>query len=79
MKTDIKPCPFCGSRKIDVEPVEIEGYNLGYQASCSQCSVSGSNYATEDDAISVWNTRAPVLFPIPKDRKKAHARDVTYD
>lgn len=61
MSTGIKPCPFCGSSEIDIESVEIEGYDLGYQASCSQCSVMGSTYATKEDAIAVWNTRAPVF------------------
>ncbi len=57
MIENAKPCPFCGCVKINLEHIEAEGVDVGYQASCSQCLIASSTYATEEDAIAFWNTR----------------------
>lgn len=53
MKTELKPCPFCGKEAI------IDGYDLfGYFVRCTYCSiVQDKLFGQKCDAIRRWNTR----------------------
>ena len=70
MKTNLKPCPFCGS-KAKVEENELFG-GL-YEASCTnlKCDAFVSD-ENETSVIAKWNTRhdemtlAKVLLLIPE-------------
>jgi Lar family restriction alleviation protein len=57
-----KPCPFCGSTKIDFVTQGLEGDEYHIQALCDGCGTTTGGYATKDDAIAFWNKRAPVYL-----------------
>ena len=52
----LKPCPFCGSTKIE------KGHTTGIDGpftwiSCRKCGASSAIKGTVLDAIAVWNLR----------------------
>lgn len=47
-KTDIKPCPFCGSLGVAV---------VGSFVRCGKCGASGPFGNTEAEAVQRWNDR----------------------
>lgn len=56
---DLKPCPFCGSKKlrvIDHSFVDDEG---PFQIECELCQAQGPKDLgqTKDQAAELWNTR----------------------
>lgn len=67
MKTELKPCPFCGNKCVSVV-VDNAAYSLGviedtnFQIICSVtsfgCGASSGWYETEGSAIEAWNRRA---------------------
>lgn len=55
MTEALKPCPFCGSKRVNLD-AEIQG---GYYVECQDCWASLSwSYQTEKEAAQAWNTRA---------------------
>ena len=57
MKTDLKPCPFCGNENIE----KYDGANF-YRIGCLKCEVfvtipASTRYTAEDRAIEKWNRR----------------------
>ena len=52
----LKPCPFCGgeARLYRLE-MEYTYYNI---VACPDCRVWTRWFASKNDAISAWNTRA---------------------
>ena len=74
MKVKIKPCPFCGSKRIKVEeePGWLTGYyddltgeeiserTNCYYCKCQECNASSPTAAKEGKfaGINEWNTRA---------------------
>lgn len=55
-RVDLKPCPFCGSKNIDLEYVEEFD---SYYATCTGCGVA-TRYTDREQAIRFWNRRAKV-------------------
>ena len=56
---DLKPCPFCGSKDLDVTNITGEGEENWIE--CNQCACMGTyRRQTKEEAISLWNTRSPV-------------------
>lgn len=52
---ELKPCPFCGSKKVQKIAFDDCG-NLQFE--CLRCQVYVSfNDKMEDDAIKMWNRR----------------------
>jgi Lar family restriction alleviation protein len=51
--TELKPCPFCGSRKT-----RLQGCSYAYWVTCEECEASIGVYITEEKAIEAWNKRA---------------------
>ena len=53
MNNKLKPCPFCGSKRID-----IASNGKVYVCYCTNCKASTNTAAREEDAIYLWNKRA---------------------
>jgi Lar family restriction alleviation protein len=54
--SELKPCPFCGSREIEVHP------DQHYVMLCIDCGAMGPvvSFSTPKDVKERWNTRAQV-------------------
>ena len=53
-ETELKPCPFCGSKDLAVECTD--GVGLPY-VTCCNCGVDGAWSPTHNEAIMKWNIR----------------------
>lgn len=53
MSEELKPCPFCGSKRIG-----ISSNGKVYVAVCTNCKASTNLAARKEDAIYLWNKRA---------------------
>lgn len=49
---ELKPCPFCGSKDI-----EIFKYIINYFAQCNNCGMTSGKSTTKKSLILYWNTR----------------------
>ena len=65
MKDKLKPCPFCGSKKVGVYSVSAE--KIKYRVVCKNVKtkpgwsyphVEGPVEETKEAAIAAWNKRA---------------------
>lgn len=54
MKTELKPCPFCGGE------AEVNMLLGNYCITCKYCmgAIAPAPYQTKDEAIKAWNRRA---------------------
>lgn len=51
----LKPCPFCGSKRID-----ISSNGKVCVCFCTNCKASTNLAARKEDAIYLWNKRAEI-------------------
>lgn len=49
------PCPFCGSRDLDVQELDVKSWGI----TCHGCKTIGPFYTGQDPltALQRWNTR----------------------
>ena len=52
---ELKPCPFCGSEKINIWNCNDKSDSAWCQ--CESCLASTSVEETEEEAIEAWNRR----------------------
>lgn len=57
-KTELRPCPFCGSDDLAAVKVVTPNENKWY-ISCRLCLTNGPFETTRDRAIEMWNLRRP--------------------
>lgn len=61
MSGEIKPCPFCGGKGVNMSvmynPQLAEAMKPAYSVVCRKCGAKGPARSTEDGAIDGWNTR----------------------
>ena len=50
----IKPCPFCGSRSLEIAATMIETWVL-----CFSCRARAGASPKREDALANWNRRTP--------------------
>lgn len=55
MPNELKPCPFCGSKRIHLVDASELGNNW---VRCDNCETEGPCHLTEQNAIEAWNRRA---------------------
>lgn len=55
MSEKLKPCPFCGSKRI-----EISSNGIVCVVYCTNCKASTNLAERKEDAIYLWNKRAEV-------------------
>ena len=65
MTSELKPCPFCGSKYTQVRYMggkwqEPSAFSSGYRGECCGCYAVTAAYDTEADAMRAWNARAEV-------------------
>lgn len=55
----LKPCPFCGSKRIIKGCVDnrLLGWGEAHNLMCRRCGVSTKDFATKEEAIEAWNRR----------------------
>jgi Lar family restriction alleviation protein len=57
--SELKPCPFCGSKEVGVVETAYGNYaNIFYFAHCSDCGARTKSFRDGDDAEEAWNRRA---------------------
>ena len=49
--TELKPCPFCGSKNVDVTKIGPEDWWL----QCRGCGATGPIGESEEETIKLWN------------------------
>jgi Lar family restriction alleviation protein len=55
MSKELKKCPFCGSKNVEI----IDGYaDTGCWVECQVCHAYGGNAELHETAIENWNRRS---------------------
>ena len=58
---DLKPCPFCGGKRIGVMiRFPLHGEMTSYYAICNGCGARSALHVEEQFAITAWNRRTTV-------------------
>lgn len=60
----LKPCPFCGGRKIEL--VEPDYFFGSWFCECTACRQAIAAGKTLEKAMKKWNLRAPGWFSVDK-------------
>ena len=55
-KNELKPCPFCGYEKIDIEKIDDIGTGL-FMAICPRCSAKSGILENHKRVAEAWNRR----------------------
>jgi len=55
MSDKLKPCPFCDSDRMSIEPDECWPSQTVIR--CKECNVRVGFFDSDDEAIKVWNKR----------------------
>ena len=56
MSEKLKPCPFCDSDRMSIEPDEC--WDVQTIIRCEECNIRVGFFDSEEEAIKVWNKRA---------------------
>lgn len=62
MSSDLKPCPFCGGKRLGMHIWPVDNGPLldienNYCVQCMECNTEGPDTATIEDARAAWNRR----------------------
>lgn len=55
MSDELKPCPFCGSRKVVIYKLSDRKNKI---AICLNCKASTNSAERDEDVVYLWNKRA---------------------
>ena len=58
----LKPCPFCGSKWVQVRWIGFTNgppcaFDSGYRGECTDCGVTTVAYRTPEEAEDAWQRR----------------------
>jgi len=56
-ETMLKPCPFCGSQKVNMHRVNHKGGVYLYEARCGKCEARTRKERSQEEIIKAWNRR----------------------
>lgn len=59
--SELKPCPFCGSDKLNVGLIRATASLSYWSVECASCGVEIGDDESEDAVVTHWNTRAAPL------------------
>lgn len=54
---DLKQCPFCGSKKLQIKDGYMPDRKILYSVFCFNCGGNGTWAVTKELAIDAWNRR----------------------
>lgn len=54
---ELKPCPFCGSKNIELSAEEYYDKDVFYIVSCNNCGAKIEGSGRNKEAAEAWNTR----------------------
>ena len=65
-KIELKPCPFCGSKKLYAQDVGVEGEFEDWGIGCHSCGVfvccsKDGEISTKFEIAKLWNRRTEVI------------------
>lgn len=56
---ELKPCPFCGSRDVEMFDAGGDPYSFSMlYVHCNNCNADSKMCDSIDDAVAAWNRRA---------------------
>ena len=53
--TDLKPCPFCGYKVVEILADDNEHLYYRYFSQCQRCGAGAKRGHTKEEAIKEWN------------------------
>lgn len=60
MNTELKPCPFCGSKAVSVKGGSLRPNGIpAFGCHCPKCHSASGIFETPQEAITAWNRRVP--------------------
>ena len=75
---ELKPCPFCGSKEIDIWQHNLK--ITDWKIECRNCSVSYVGlWMTKDEVIEAWNQRPNQWHKWPEEKPSENNYYLTYD
>ena len=54
---ELKPCPFCGYKGVEIFADDNEYLYYRYFSQCQKCGASAKRGHTKEDAVKAWNRR----------------------
>lgn len=54
--TNLRPCPFCGCKSVNLYTLYTNSYNGKTRVKCAKCNAE-MTYTTRIAAIAAWNRR----------------------
>ena len=59
--TDLKPCPFCGYKGVEILADDNKYLYYRYFSQCQRCGAGAKRGHTKEDAVKEWNRRAEMV------------------
>lgn len=55
--TELKPCPFCGYKGVEILADDNKYLYYRYFSQCQRCGAGAKRGPTKEDAVKEWNRR----------------------
>lgn len=57
MTPELKPCPFCGYKSVEILEDDNKFLYYRYMSQCQKCGAGAGRGHTKQEAIEAWNRR----------------------